>query len=160
MTLQTVVYTINLKNSYSIFRRTTGFGKLDSLVLFFRSFFSAVSEVSFCLLFVPSTGLPKGEMNFISTGGGDQEPSFLVVLKRKRSIKLSFFLPTVFSRGKKPCGITKSMPENYLWPSLQGGSRQKRYLNKLPLASIPYQTVPSILSHYSYELLEASQPSF
>lgn len=94
MTLQTVVYTINFKNSYSIFRRTTGFGKLDSLVLFFRRFFSAVSEVSFCLLFVPSTGLPKGEMNFISTGGGDQEP-FLVVLKRKNQI--DFFLPTVFS---------------------------------------------------------------
>lgn len=91
MTLQTVVYSINLKNSYSIFRRPTGFGKLDSLFLFFRSIFSATSAVSCCLLFVPSTGLPKGEMNFISTGGGDQEPSFLVVLIRKRSIKLIFY---------------------------------------------------------------------
>lgn len=70
-----------LKNSYSIFRRTTGFGKLDSLFLFFRRVFSAVSAVSFCLLFVPSTGLPNGEMNLISTGGGDQEHSFPVVLQ-------------------------------------------------------------------------------
>lgn len=80
MTLQTVVYITNLKNSYSIFRRTTGFGKLDSLFLFLRRFFSVASVVSFCLLFFPSTGLVKGEMNCISTGGGDQEPSFLVVL--------------------------------------------------------------------------------
>lgn len=102
MTLQTVVYIINLKNSYSIFRRTTGFGKLDSLFLFFRRVFSAPSAVSFCLLFVPSTGLPKGEIIFISTAGGDQEPSFLVVLKRKRRNKIDFFfLPTVFSRGKE-----------------------------------------------------------
>ena len=48
-----------------------------------------------------SSALPKGETNFISTGGGDQEPPFLVVLKRKRSIKLIFWLPTVFSRGKR-----------------------------------------------------------
>lgn len=108
MTLQTVVYIINLKNSYSIFRRTTGFGKLDSLFLFFRRVFSAPSAVSFCLLFVPSTGLPKGEIIFISTAGGDQEPSFLVVLQRKRRNKIGFFfLPTVFSRGKKLHGITK-----------------------------------------------------
>lgn len=80
MTLQTVVYITNLKNSYSIFRRTTGFGKLDSLFLFFCTVFSVASVVSFCLLFISSTGLPKGEMNFISTGGGDQETSFLVVL--------------------------------------------------------------------------------
>ena len=69
-----------LKKSYSIFRRTTGFGKLDSLFLFFRRVFSAVSAASFCLLLVPPTGLPKGETNFISTAGGDQEPCVLVVL--------------------------------------------------------------------------------
>lgn len=108
MTLQTVVYNINLKNSYIILRRTTGFGKLDSLFLFFRRVFSAMSVVSFCLLFVPSTGLPNGEMNFISTGGGDQGPSFLVVLKKRERYQTDFLSPTVFTRGKnKQNGITK-----------------------------------------------------
>lgn len=98
MTLQTVVYITNLKNSYSIFRRTTGFGKLDSLFLFFCTVFSVASVVSFCLLFISSTGLPKGEMNFISTGGGDQETSFLVVLQMQR-VKLTL-QPTILSREK------------------------------------------------------------
>lgn len=119
MTLQTVVYIINLKNSYSIFRRTTGFGKLDSLFLFFRRVFSAPSAVSFCLLFVPSTGLPKGEIIFISTAGGDQEPSFLVVLKRKRRNKIDFFFYQQYLvEEKNSMELQKSMPRNYLWASL------------------------------------------
>lgn len=101
MTLQRVVYIINLKNSYSIFRRTTGFGKLDSLFLFFRRVFSAPSAVSFCLFFVPSTGLPKGEIIFISTAGGDQEPSFLVVLKRE-GIKSIFYYQQYLEEEKTP----------------------------------------------------------
>lgn len=70
--------------NYSIFLRKICFGKEDSFFLPLPRVFPAASVVFLGLLtFTASTGLAKGEISLISTGGGDQELPFPVFLKER-----------------------------------------------------------------------------
>lgn len=74
--------TIKLGNSYSIFLRTICFGKEDGLFLFLPRAFPVSSALFLGLLFTLSAEVAKGEISLISMGGGDQQLSFSVVLKK------------------------------------------------------------------------------
>lgn len=72
-----------LGKNYSIFLRRTCFGKEESFFLLLPMAFPATSAVFLGLLLTPSVGLAKGEISLISTGGGDQELSFSMFLKKR-----------------------------------------------------------------------------
>jgi len=74
------VFIKNLKKNYSIFLRKTCFGREDSFFLLLPGALPATAVALRGLLWTPSTGLAKGEISRIFTGGGDQLSSSLLLL--------------------------------------------------------------------------------
>lgn len=97
--------------NYSIFLRKICFGKEDGFFLPLPRVFPATSAVFLGLLtFISSTGLAKGEISLISTGGGDQELPFPVfLLAFVFTVLLLFGFCSMISNG---LGLLSSSPRS------------------------------------------------